>query len=76
MRFQEPTPVDKLIITVTCDSTMSYPRNPNNPTPRGMQAVADDYIRSVNAGASICGSPRPSASTRASAFGRRWTQGA
>ncbi len=46
--------MDKLIITVTCDSTMSYPRNPNNPTPHGLQAVADEYIRSVNAGASIC----------------------
>jgi 3-keto-5-aminohexanoate cleavage enzyme len=46
--------VDKLIITVTCDSTMSYPHNPNNPTPHGLEAVADDYVRSVEAGASIC----------------------
>src|SRR5262245_55207350 len=39
--------MDKLIITVTCDSTMAYHRNPFNPTPR-------EYARSVNAGASIC----------------------
>ena len=46
--------MDKLIITITCDSTMSYPSNPNNPTPKGIDAVAADYVRSVNAGASIC----------------------
>ena len=46
--------LDKLIITVTCDSTMSYPSNPNNPTPRGLSAVAEEYVRSVNAGAAIC----------------------
>lgn len=46
--------MDKLVITVTCDSTMSYPHNPNNPTPHGLEAVADEYVRSVNAGASIC----------------------
>jgi 3-keto-5-aminohexanoate cleavage enzyme len=46
--------LDKLIITVTCDSTMSYPHNPHNPTPRGLEAVADEYVRGVNAGASIC----------------------
>jgi 3-keto-5-aminohexanoate cleavage enzyme len=46
--------MEKLIVTVTCDSTMSYPSNPNNPTPKGVKAVADEYIRSVNAGAAIC----------------------
>jgi 3-keto-5-aminohexanoate cleavage enzyme len=46
--------VNKLIVTVTCDSTMSYPSNPNNPTPRGLEAVAAEYVRGVNAGASIC----------------------
>lgn len=46
--------MDKLIITVTCDSTMSYPSNPNNPTPKGLDAVADEYVRSVDAGAAIC----------------------
>ena len=46
--------MDKLIITVTCNSTMSYPSNPNNPTPKGLDTVAADYVRSVNAGAAIC----------------------
>ena len=46
--------MDKLIITVTCDSTMSYPSNPHNPTPRGIEAVAAEYVRSVDAGAAIC----------------------
>jgi len=46
--------MEKLIITVTCDSTMSYPGNPHNPTPRGLEAVAEEYVRGVNAGASIC----------------------
>ncbi len=46
--------MDKLIITVTCDSTMAYPSNPHNPTPKGYEEVAKEYVRSVNAGASIC----------------------
>jgi len=46
--------MDKLIITLTCDSTMSYPSNPNNPTPKGYDEVAREYVRGVNAGASIC----------------------
>src|SRR5436190_4160259 len=33
---------------------MSYPSNPNNPTPQGLEAVAAEYVRGVNAGASIC----------------------
>jgi 3-keto-5-aminohexanoate cleavage enzyme len=45
--------VDKLIITVTVDSTMSYPGNPNCPPTENVKAVADEYIRAVNAGASI-----------------------
>jgi 3-keto-5-aminohexanoate cleavage enzyme len=44
--------MDKLVITITCDSTMSFPRNPNNP--KGVEALAAEYVRSVNAGASIC----------------------
>ena len=44
--------MDKLVITVTCDSTMSYPRNPHNP--QGVEALAKEYIRGVNAGAAIC----------------------
>ncbi len=46
--------MDKLIITVTCDSTMAYPSNPHNPTPKGYDEVAQEYVRSVSAGASIC----------------------
>ncbi len=46
--------MNKLIITVTCDCTMAYPSNPNNPTPKGYEEVAREYVRSVNAGASIC----------------------
>lgn len=46
--------MDKLIVTVTCDSTMSFPSNPHNPTPKGIDAVAAEYVRGVNAGAAIC----------------------
>lgn len=46
--------MEKLIVTITCDSTISYPLNPYNPTPKGMDVVVDGYVRSVNAGASIC----------------------
>jgi 3-keto-5-aminohexanoate cleavage enzyme len=44
--------VEKLVVTITCDSTMSYPRNPSNP--RGVDELAREYVRSVEAGASIC----------------------
>ena len=44
--------MNKLVITITCDSTMSYPRNPYNP--KGVEGLAEEYVRSVNAGASIC----------------------
>lgn len=44
---------DKLIITVTVDSTMSYPGNALCPPTENTRAVADEYIRAVNAGASI-----------------------
>lgn len=46
--------MDKLIVTVTCDSTMAYPSNPHNPTPKGIDAVAKEYVRAVEAGAAIC----------------------
>jgi len=42
----------KLAITFGCDLTTSYPRNPHNP--RGIEALAGDYTRPVNAGATIC----------------------
>jgi len=45
--------MDKLIITVTVDSTMSYPGNPLMPPIEDVDAVAAEYIRSVNAGASL-----------------------
>ena len=45
--------MDKLIITVTCDSKMSFPGNPHCPEPSDTKAVADEYIRAVNAGAAI-----------------------
>lgn len=44
--------MEKLVITVTCDSTMSYPRNPYNP--QGIDALADEYVRGIDAGAAIC----------------------
>ena len=33
---------------------MSYPSNPNNPTPKGLAAVAKEYVRGIDAGAAIC----------------------
>ena len=45
--------MDKLIITVTVDSTMSYPGNHLCPPTEDVDAVAKEYIRAVNAGASI-----------------------
>jgi len=45
--------MDKLVITVTCDSTMSYPGNPNMPAIEDTDAVAEQYIGAVNAGASL-----------------------
>jgi 3-keto-5-aminohexanoate cleavage enzyme len=46
--------MEKLIVTVTCDSTMSFPSNPHNPTPHGRDVVVREYVQSVNAGAAIC----------------------
>jgi len=45
--------MDKLIITITSDSTMSYPSNPHNATPKGIDEVAREYVRSIDAGAAI-----------------------
>jgi 3-keto-5-aminohexanoate cleavage enzyme len=45
--------MEKLIITVTVDSSMSYPGNPNMPAIEDTDAVAAEYIRSVDAGASL-----------------------
>jgi 3-keto-5-aminohexanoate cleavage enzyme len=46
--------VDDLIITVTVDSSMSYPGNPNMPPIEDVETVARQYVDAVNAGASIC----------------------
>lgn len=45
--------MDKLIITATCDSTVTFPAAPYTPTRQGIKAVADEYIRCANAGAVI-----------------------
>jgi 3-keto-5-aminohexanoate cleavage enzyme len=46
--------MDKLIITVTADSTMSYPDNPNCRKIEDVKWFAEEYNRAVDAGASIC----------------------
>ena len=45
--------MEKLMITVTVDSTMSYPENPYCPKIEDVKAFADEYNRAVDAGASI-----------------------
>jgi 3-keto-5-aminohexanoate cleavage enzyme len=45
--------MDKLIITVTCDSSMSYPGNPYMPPIEDVEPMARQYIDAVNAGASL-----------------------
>lgn len=46
--------MDKVIITVTVDSSMSYPGNTMMPPIEDIDAVADEYIRSIDSGASLC----------------------
>ncbi len=46
--------MDELIITVTVDSSMSYPTNPHCPPVTNIDAIVEEYVRSVEAGASIC----------------------
>lgn len=46
--------MDDLIITVTCDSTMSYPGYAAMPPIEDVEAVGQQYIDAVNAGATIC----------------------
>ncbi len=48
--------MEKLVITVTVDSSMSYPGNLLCPPPemKNIPRIVDEYVRSVNAGASIC----------------------
>jgi 3-keto-5-aminohexanoate cleavage enzyme len=45
--------MDKLIITVTVDSSMSYPANKYCPDPTNVEKVAEEYILSVKSGASM-----------------------
>jgi len=45
----------KLIITAACDSSVSYPSNPNCPAPtrENTTVIAQEYIRCIDAGAAI-----------------------
>jgi 3-keto-5-aminohexanoate cleavage enzyme len=45
--------MDKLVITVTVDSTASYPRNPAMPPIEDVDAIAREYVRAIDAGATI-----------------------
>jgi len=44
---------EKLVITVTVDSTMSYPGNPMMPPIEDVSAVAAEYVRAIDAGATL-----------------------
>jgi 3-keto-5-aminohexanoate cleavage enzyme len=46
--------MDKLVITVTVDSTITYPGNPYMPAIEDVDSVVRQYVDAVNAGASIC----------------------
>jgi len=46
--------MEKLVITVTCDSSITYPGNPHMPPIEDTDAVGQQYVDAVNAGASIC----------------------
>ncbi len=45
--------MDDLIITVTVDSSMSYPGNNHMPPIEDTDAVAAEYIRAIDAGAAL-----------------------
>ena len=45
--------MDKLVITVTTDSTGSYPRNPYLTPCTDARGVAEEYLRALDAGAAI-----------------------
>ena len=44
---------DKVIITVTADCSMSYPGFPGMPPIEDVKTVADEYVRAIDAGASL-----------------------
>src|SRR5215470_17983617 len=46
-------PMEKLIITVACDSRTSYPHNQLCPPQEDIAGVAQQYVDAVNAGAAI-----------------------
>jgi 3-keto-5-aminohexanoate cleavage enzyme len=46
--------MDKLIITATVDSSVSWPGNPYMPPIEDTATIAQQYVDAVNAGASIC----------------------
>jgi 3-keto-5-aminohexanoate cleavage enzyme len=48
--------MEKLVITVTVDSSGSYPGNHYCPLPEmgNVEKIIDEYVRSLNAGAAIC----------------------
>lgn len=46
--------MQKLVITVTVDSTVTYPGNPHMPPIEDVDAIVRQYVDAVNAGASIC----------------------
>ena len=46
--------MEKLVITATCDTTLTYPHNTHGPKPDNPTGVADEYVRAIDAGASIC----------------------
>ena len=45
--------MDKLVITVTTDSTGSYPRNPYLTPCTDARGVAEEYLRALDAGAAV-----------------------
>jgi 3-keto-5-aminohexanoate cleavage enzyme len=45
--------VDKLVITVTCDSSLSYPGNRHMPPIEDVETMAAQYVNAVHAGASL-----------------------
>jgi 3-keto-5-aminohexanoate cleavage enzyme len=50
---EEKSYVDKVIITVTVDSSMSYPGFDGMPPIDDVKTVADEYVRSIDAGAAL-----------------------
>src|SRR5262249_37675482 len=50
---QREKPMEKLIITVACDSRTSYPHNHLCPVQEDVPGVAQQYTDAVNAGAAI-----------------------